>query len=245
MCGRFTVQDEIYDIRIEVSAQLEQLFRPWQPTYNISPSAGPGHEQLVAVTSPDGRRLLKLARWWFIPSTWSKPLNQLPTTFNARAEQVATKPIWRGALRTSRCLVPANGWREFRGPAGRKQPYHFHFDQKLFAFAGLTSTWQSPDGDRVDTFAIITTEANSSVVPIHNRMPLVVPVNLYDDWLSEGTDALQLLNELCEQSRRLIVRYYPSDTIANDVRYEGPLAIKQAIVEQPRQEPAQQDLFGK
>ncbi len=238
------MQDEIHDIRIAVSAQLEQLFRPWRPVFNISPSAGPGHEQLVAITNTDGRRSLRLARWWFIPWNWNKPLNQLPTTFNARAEQIGAKPIWRGALRSSRCLVPANGWREFKGPAGKKQPYHFHFDHKLFAFAGLTSTWLSIPGAQVDTFAIITTEANGSVAPVHSRMPLVVPASLYDNWLSEESDALQLLNELCAQNRQLAVQCYPSNAIANDVRYEGPLAIKQVAYEEPHQKQAQQSLFG-
>ncbi len=146
MCGRFTVQDEIYEIRMAVSAQFEQLFRPWRPTFNIAPSAGPGHEQLIAITSVNGSRVLKLARWWFIPESWKKPLNQLPTLFNARSEDLSHKPFWRSAFASSRCLVPANGWREFNGPRGHKQPYHFHLNQKLFAFAGLWSTWQSPRG---------------------------------------------------------------------------------------------------
>src|SRR5512144_1058603 len=106
MCGRFTVEDEIYEIKIAVSAQFEQLFPPWQPTFNIAPSAGPGHEQLIAMTAADGTRVLKLARWWFIPSHWNKPLNQLPTLFNARSEEIHQKPLWRAAFESSRCLVP-------------------------------------------------------------------------------------------------------------------------------------------
>jgi len=107
MCGRFTVYGEISDIKIAVSAQVEQLFRPWTPHYNISPSAGPGHEQLIALTGDDGQRVLKLARWWFIPPTWDKPLNKLPTAFNARAEDIDQKRLWKGAIKTSRCLAVA------------------------------------------------------------------------------------------------------------------------------------------
>ena len=139
MCGRFTVYGEISDIKIAVSAQLELLFRPWTPRYNISPSAGPGHEQLIALTSEDGRRVLNLARWWFIPPTWTKPLNKLPTSFNARSEDIGQKRLWKGAIKSSRCLVPATGWREFVGGTGKKQPYHFHFEGRIFAFAGLKS----------------------------------------------------------------------------------------------------------
>jgi len=171
MCGRFTVTDELYEIRIAVSAQLEDLFRPWQPTFNIAPSAGPGHEQLVVVSSENGQRMLKLARWWFIPPRWNQPLNSLPTTFNARAERIHTKSMWRSAFQSNRCLVPANGWREFKHHEGQKAPYYFHFNHSLFAFAGLCSQWQLPTGDNVDSFAIITTDANSSTSSLHDRMP--------------------------------------------------------------------------
>jgi hypothetical protein len=120
MCGRFTVSDELYEIRIAVSAQLEQLFRPWKPTFNIAPSAGPGHEQLIVVSAENGQRILKLARWWFIPPRWSKPLISLPTTFNARADRIHTKSMWRSSFQSNRCLVPANGWREFKHHEGKK-----------------------------------------------------------------------------------------------------------------------------
>lgn len=244
MCGRFTVADEIYEIRIAVSAQLEQLFRPWQPTYNIAPSAGPGHEQLIALTATDGTRVLKLARWWFIPKSWNKPFNQLPTTFNARAEDIAQKPLWRGAFASSRCLVPASGWREFKGPRGHKQPYHFHLEQKLFAFAGLWTTWHSPDGQTVDSFAIITTEANEIVKPIHDRMPLVVPAEAYCEWLSPEVNPTDVLERACHAAKRLPLNCYASDPVANDVNYEGPLATRRIEAPEPRREPVQQELFG-
>jgi putative SOS response-associated peptidase YedK len=223
------------------------LFRPWTPRFNISPSAGPGHEQLIAVTGDDGSRALKLARWWFIPSWWDKPLNKLPTSFNARSEDIRVKTLWKGALKNSRCLVPATGWREFVGGTRKKQPYHFHMGgHRIFAFAGLKSTWTSPEGESVDSFSIITTEGNDIVKPIHDRMPLVVPVGMYDEWLSETNDPLPTLNELRNESRRLEVEVYPSDPIANDVRYEGPLTAKKVelAAAKPEIEPAQQSLFG-
>ena len=247
MCGRFSVYGEVYDIKIAVSAQVELLFRPWTPRFNISPSAGPGHEQLIAVTGDDQQRVLKLARWWFIPPTWNKPLNKLPTAFNARSEDIEAKALWKGAIKSSRCLVPATGWREFVGTSGKKQPYHFHMrDQRIFAFAGLKSTWTAPEGDDVDSFSIITTEANDIVKPIHDRMPLVVPAGMYDEWLSETTDPILMLNELRSESRRLEVEVYPSDPVANDVRYEGPLTVKKVELAAPKPEieQAQQSLFG-
>jgi putative SOS response-associated peptidase YedK len=247
MCGRFSVYGEISDIRMNVGAQVELLFRPWTPRYNVSPSAGPGHEQLIALTDRAGQRVLKLARWWFIPRNWSKPLNQLPTTFNARAEDVPSKPIWKGALKFDRCLVPATGWREFHGPKSSKQPYHFQLGaDRIFAFAGLKSTWISPDGEVVDTFSIITTQANQAVSPIHDRMPLVVPPDMYDEWLGAGDDPIRVLDALCNRSKQMKLECYPTDPVANDTRYEGPLAVKN--VEPPKSaptvEPAQGLLFG-
>jgi putative SOS response-associated peptidase YedK len=246
MCGRFSVYGEISEIKIAVAAQVELLFHPWAPQFNISPSAGPGHEQLIAVAGDDGRRVLKLARWWFIPSSWDKPLNKLPTAFNARAENIDQKRLWKGALRNARCLVPATGWREFVGKSRKKQPYHFHLQDRIFGFAGIESTWISPEGETVDSFSIITTEANDVVKPIHDRMPLVVPAGMYDQWLSVSEDPLRLLNDLCNESRQLKVEVYPSDPLANDVRYEGPLAVRKVELAGPNseEEPAQQSLFG-
>jgi putative SOS response-associated peptidase YedK len=233
---------------MNVGAQVEQLFRPWSPKYNVSPSAAPGHEQLIALTEPNGQRVLKLARWWFIPRNWSKPLNQLPTSFNARAEDISNRPLWKGALKHDRCLVPATGWREFSGPQKKKQPYHFHLDRDaLFAFAGLKSTWTSPDGEVVDTFGIITTEANDTVKAVHDRMPLVVPRDLYDAWLSAKADPIELLNVLCERSKHLRLDCYPTDPVANDTKYEGPQAITRVEVAEatapPKPATAQRSLF--
>jgi len=246
MCGRFTVYGEVSEIKIAVSAQVELLFRPWTPRYNIAPSAGPGHEQLIAVTEADGSRALRLARWWFVPPKWPKPLNKLPTTFNARAEEISQKPLWKSAIKAGRCLVPATGWREFVGTAGKKQPYHFHFERDpIFAFAGIKSTWTSPEGEAVDTFAILTTEANDVVKPIHDRMPLVVPSSMYDLWLSND-DPLKALDQIITQNRQLPLLVYPSDPVANDTRFEGAATIRRVepATSAAREEPAQQSLFG-
>lgn len=237
MCGRFTVADEIYDIRLEVSAQLEQLFRPWQPQFNIAPSAGPGHEQLIVVTDPNGVRTLKLARWWFIPAHWALPLTELPTSFNARSEQLHTSTLWGPAFRNQRCLVPASGWREFKSLNGKKWPFHFHLDQHPFAFAGLNSTWCAPDGSQVDTFAIVTGKANASVRDLHDRMPLVVPRSQYDEWLSPA-DGRHALEKIGHYNEGLAVASYASHPIANDVKYEGPLAIEPFEAPPPGVSPA-------
>ncbi len=244
MCGRYTNEAALSDVRLTFEVEQVELFRDWKPTYNITPSYGPGFEQLIVVRTRDGVRTLRLGRFWMIPPHFNKPLAELPTSFNARAEELAKKPMWRGAFRSSRCLVPATGWREFTGPAGAKQPYHFHFGHSLFAFAGLFSQWQSPDGELVNSFAIVTTEPNAVAAPIHDRMPLVMPKHRYADWLDPGVDPASVLAEAELKSRTLVVEVYPSDPIANGGRYEGPLAIARLAKPEPRPTPVQTSLFG-
>jgi putative SOS response-associated peptidase YedK len=181
------------------------------------------------------------------PPGFKKPLNELPTSFNARAEEIATKPFWRGAFRGSRCLIPATGWREFSGTAGHKQPYHFHLGRKLFAFAGVSAEWTSADGEIVDSYAIVTTAANDTVAEIHDRMPLVLPAASYSAWLDPGVDPVPVLEEACRENVTLPLDVYASDPIANSGRYEGPLAIaplSAAVTVAKPPEPVQQSLFG-
>ena len=106
MCGRYTTEAEFSEIRIAFDVEQLDLFREWTPKFNIAPSSGPGYEQPF-IANVDGVRTAKLGRWWLIPYWWSKPLKELPTAFNARAEELAAKPMWRDAFKTSRCLVPA------------------------------------------------------------------------------------------------------------------------------------------
>src|SRR5690606_33839192 len=127
MCGRYTNEMEFSQLRLAFDA-TDLSFRPWVPTYNIAPSSGPGHEQPFIVRGAGGREL-RLGRFWLIPSWWKQPLRELPTAFNARAEELAQKPLWREPFRSRRCLVPATGWREFALEKGKKQPYHFHLDR--------------------------------------------------------------------------------------------------------------------
>lgn len=157
-----------------------------------------------------------------IPHFWNKPLKDLPAAFNARAEELEQKPLWRGALERYRCLVPATGWREFKLEGKKKQPYQFRLSQRLFAFAGLWSRWTSPEGEVVESFAIVTTAPNAQAAPYHHRMPLVMPRELYEGWLEANGDARALLAEAVAQSGTLALDVYPSDPRGNDARFEGP-----------------------
>src|SRR3954467_1577437 len=183
MCGRFSQEAEMSEIKLVLQVEQLELFREFRPAYNIAPSYGPGAEQAFVVSDRHGKRALRLGRWWMIPHFWQKPLKSLPAAFNARAEELSQKSFWRQAFRDYRCLVPATGWREFRAEGKLKQPYQFRLETSPFAFAGLWSRWTSPDGELVDSFAIVTTPPNAVAQKYHDRMPLVLAPELHQGWL--------------------------------------------------------------
>ena len=111
---------------------------------------------------------------------------------NARSETAHEKPSFKSSLRSKRCLIPTDGFIEWRGT--EKQPYYIYLkDQALFAFAGLWSTWNNPKGVSLNTYSILTTEANEKLTPIHARMPIILPSEKYESWLApdSGLDALR------------------------------------------------------
>lgn len=251
MCGRFSQEAELSEIKLELQVETLELFREFRPLYNIAPSYGPGVEQAFVIQTRDAKRALRLGRWWLIPHFWSKPLKTLPAAFNARAEDLEQKPFWRQAFHERRCLVPATGWREFKPEGKRKQPYQFRLERRAFAFAGLWSRWASPDGELIDSFAVVTTAPNARAAEYHDRMPLVVPPDLYARWLDPHADAAQVLNEARARSQTQPLEVYPTDPRGNDVRFEGPEVVERyepaaapAVGAPVAPPPAQQSLFA-
>jgi putative SOS response-associated peptidase YedK len=238
MCGRYTNRAEFSEIRLAFRVERVVASREYRATYNISPSYGAGFEQPIVVQGEDGMPELRLARWWFIPSFWKKPLKQLPTAFNARAEDLGSKTFWKQAFRQQRCLVPATGWREFRASTATsktKQPYHFHLQGELFAFAGIWSTGRAPTGEAVDSFAILTTEANAIAKTVHSRMPVVLPKASCDGWLDAHRDPTPILDDAITAGADLGIEIYPSNPIANKSGFEGVEAIERVAAPKPLQ----------
>jgi len=166
VCGRFTLTTNLGAIakRFGVSRLLEEV----GPRYNIAPS------QTVIVVNDDGTRHLTQMRWGLIPS-WAQDPAIGNRMINARAETVATKPAFRVALRKRRCLIPADGFYEWQPLGRRKQPIYIALkNREPFAFAGLWEIWTSPEGEEVKSCTIITTEANTLLKPIHDRMPVML-----------------------------------------------------------------------
>jgi putative SOS response-associated peptidase YedK len=234
MCGRYSLAPAEFS-EIQLAFDVESALE-LEPRYNIAPTWSPGHEPPIVRVDSSGRRQLELARWWMIPAYWKRPLKALPTAFNARVEELGSKRFWSRSFESRRCLVPATGWREFTGPSGQRQPHHFHFGHRSFAFAGIWDEWVAPTGDGVRSFAIVTVPANDLVTPIHDRMPLCLDPSVYGLWLDPSVPGPQAL----EAARGAVLpplAHYPTDPAGNDVRREGP-----AVIAPTRER--QLDLFG-
>ncbi len=230
MCGRYSLAPAEFSqlkLLFHVDAPLARPPRTPEfelsPRYNIAPTWAPGYEPPIVFETAQAGRQVALARWWMIPSHWSRPLNALPASFNARSEEIERKPFWSGSFESRRCLVPATGWREFNGPRGQRRAFQFHYGQALFAFAGLWDRWTSPEGEQVQSFAIVTVAANDAVRPIHDRMPLCIDPALYDLWLDPGASGARALAAVRAPASALAV--YEADARGNDIRVEGPGAI--------------------
>jgi len=159
--------------------------------FNIAPrSENPG------VVSADGRNQIRRMQWGLVPG-WAKEVQTMPRPINARAETLSEKPMFRQLLKEKRCLVPANGFYEWKKEGTRKIPFFFHRpDNALFSFAGLYDTWLSPAGEMLVSYTIITTSANDLMAPIHDRMPVVLAREVEEWWLSSGLRSPDELMEI-------------------------------------------------
>ena len=194
-----------------------------QPRFNIAPT------QMAPVVrrSDDGRQMYML-RWGLIPS-WSKDKNIASKLINARGETVAQKPSFRDAYKKRRCLVPVDGFYEWRKEGEAKQPYRIGFRGGTpFVFAGLWESWTVPDGqedagDVIETYAIVTTEANPKIAPIHHRMPVIVDPSDYDLWLNGAPDdAANVIRAFPPEE----MAFYRVSTRVNNVRNDDESCIE-------------------
>jgi putative SOS response-associated peptidase YedK len=187
VCSRYFLDADgnviAYTFRVPVNEGIRKRF-------NIAPT------QMAPVVrlGENGAREVEMLRWGLVPA-WAKDLAVGTKMINARCEGVEAKPSFRAAVRSRRCLVPATGFFEWQGPAGRKQPFAITLpDRPVFAFAGLWERWKPASGEAVETFTIVTTDANESVAAIHDRMPVILPAESENAWLAgESAAACKLL----------------------------------------------------
>jgi len=181
MCGRYTLKTHRRKIQERFGVdELPEL----TPRFNL----GPTQDGLVVRPGDaPATRTAALLRWGLIPG-WTKDRTSLPLLINARAETVASKGAFRDSFKRRRCLVVADGFYEWSRRGTLKQPYYFTVDHgEPFAMAGLWDSWRppgAPPGETLETFAIMTTTANEILAPHHDRMPVILAPDLYDDWLN-------------------------------------------------------------
>ena len=190
MCGRYTLRLQAEEIADQLELPLPEGL-DWSPSFNIAPT------QMVPAVILSPEKTLRMMRWGLIPH-WmkAKPDGTADGFINARSETAAEKPSFRTAFQQKRCLIPADGFYEWKKmPDGGKQPIYFYQkDRQLLTFAGLWSAWQAPNGETLHTCAILTTTPNDLLAQVHNRMPVILPVEARDDWLSDlPTESLQAL----------------------------------------------------
>jgi putative SOS response-associated peptidase YedK len=243
MCGRYVIISTPEAIRALFGYGEQPNF---PPRYNVAPT-----QPIPVVSLVDGKRSFTLMRWGLLPS-WVKDPKTFPLLINARGESVLDKPAFRNAMRRRRCLIPADGFYEWQAGTP-KRPYFVRArggadgPAPPLAFAGLWETWTGPNGEEIDTAAIVTTTANSTLSGIHERMPVFVPPQAFDLWLDcvnvEAKDAAALIrpadealldayeispavNRVANDSAALVVPFSAPPAVASPVESAKPKKAK-------------------
>lgn len=218
MCGRLTQSSK--------SAEYASLFEAVtrldaRPSYNLAPS------QPITICRMNGERSLLQVRWGLIPH-WAKEAKTGYNMINARAETVATKPAYRDAYKKRRCLIPTDGFYEWRQTTP-KQPFFIHReDNHPFALAGIWEHWEKGD-DIIETAAIIVTEGNKLMVPIHDRMPVIIEPKDFEIWLNPEQDAKELSGLLVPHDEKGF-EAYPISAAVNKPSNNDPSLIERIVI---------------
>jgi len=220
MCGRFALKIPVQTLMalfdfIPTTATV--------PRYNIAPS-----QPVLIVRQEMSKRKGLLVRWGLVPS-WAKDPAIGNRMINTRSETIASKPAFRDAYRYRRCLIPADGFYEWRKQGKQKQPYFiYRVDKQPLGLAGLWEHWQDAHGNELETCTILTTSANETIKPLHERMPVIVETEGWQSWLNPDTPA-ELLEGLLRPGAEGILETHPVDSRMNrpdvdDAKCLEPLA---------------------
>lgn len=218
MCGRYTVRAS--------RAALAKAFGVSEvpdlpPRYNIAPTQP---VPAVRLNTPDEREMVML-RWGLVPS-WADDLKIGNRMINARADTAPTKPSFRSAFKSRRCLVVTDGFYEWKKEGTKKQPFYIRRkDERPFAFAGLWERWEK-DGPAIETCTILTTDANDLMKPIHDRMPVILAPADHDVWLDAKPATLEQAKAMTRPYEGSDLEAVPVSTVVNNPKHEGPDCIK-------------------
>jgi putative SOS response-associated peptidase YedK len=224
MCGRYQLTANERWLSEYFNIPAEDI--EWAARWNIAPT---DEVATIRQDRTEPKRIFAKMRWGLVPY-WARDISIGAKTINAVCETAAEKPAFRESMRKRRCLVPANGFYEWKklGPKQR-QAYHIGMkDDGLFAFAGLWDRWKGPDGKIIESCTVLTTQANALLQTIHDRMPVILHPDDYDLWLDTGvTDPAKVADLLKPfDARRL--RVYPVSSTVNKVANDGPECAEEA-----------------
>ncbi len=218
MCGRYTLSKLEHILKRHNIVLLEDELRP---RYNIAPT------QKIPVIVPfeNGEKKLAEMRWGLIPS-WVKDLKTHKLLINARAETIAEKPSFKQALMKRRCVIPADGFYEWRVADGQKAPVYIHLtDKNVFGFAGLWDRWVSTEGEVILSCTIITVPSNAKLSSVHSRMPAILSLQAEHKWLDpsikDATELLPLLAPYADEQ----TQFYSVGKSVNSASIDSPECI--------------------
>jgi putative SOS response-associated peptidase YedK len=210
MCGRYKLsrRKQFIEEYFATASDAED----WNPRYNIAPTQP---VPVIRQNSKEPIRELSLMRWGLIPS-WAKDFSVAASMINARSETAATKPAFRDPLKFRRCVIPADGFYEWKRTGKAKQPYCFEVnDGELFGFAGIWDRWKDPSGQWVKSCSILTTTPNAVTSAVHDRMPVILDPDGYDVWLDPGMKEVSAVSEVLKPFDARLMRCYPVSTRVN------------------------------
>lgn len=222
MCGRFTLTENPETL-IEELRVVDVREEPFRPRYNIAPSQAVA----VIIQTPAGERRMGSMAWGLVPS-WAKDPSIGSRIINARSETAAVKPSFRGPMRHRRCLIPADGFYEWKAVPGEraKQPYRIRVKGRdHFAMAGLWDQWRTPDGDSLFSFAILTMDAAPDIAEIHHRMPVILDGSAMETWLDGGITDPERLQPVIEEAAHREFEAYAVSRVVNRASNDVPEAI--------------------
>ena len=224
MCGRYTIIASPEALRA-LFGYAEQPNFP--PRYNVAPT-----QPIAIVRLVEGKRQFALVRWGLLPS-WVKDPKTFTLLINARGETAAEKPAFRAAMKRRRCLIPADGFYEWQAAGERKRPFYVHAKSGApLAFAGLWETWTGPNGEELETAAIVTTRANRTLSPIHERMPVIVPPNAFDLWLDGANVDATTAAALIQPAPDNLLEAYEISTAVNRTANDNPKLLEPVVPSQ-------------
>ncbi|WP_427050350.1 SOS response-associated peptidase [Paenibacillus sp. TC-CSREp1] len=223
MCGRFTITDPLDEIMERYMASIADGFE-YRPNYN----AAPMQYIPTIIAGKEGNKLGAL-RWGLVPS-WAKDDKIGNKMINARAETLTEKPAFKRLISSKRCIIPCSGFYEWKKEESGKRPMRILMkDDRLFSLAGLYDTWTDQDGNKLSTCTIITTEPNSLLEKIHNRMPVILRSEEEAEWLGRDNNDVQSLLSLLKPYKASEMRAYEVPKEVGNVRNNNKGLIEEVI----------------